>query len=167
MSNTLDVVLHRQGTGTEKHDVPVITIEYEMMFCEKHLLGYSSPKGLQRSVFLCGITLCTAWSPGTVRSCATPPDTTIYDPSVYYKYTKCIFKKNQYIFKDLNTTSKVAQAYGQVDSQHCVVKLLDSYLVKLSPGSSHFYMHPMESVPADDSKPWYRGYAGSDLVCAQ
>ena len=47
-----------------------------------------------------------------------PPDTTIYDPSVYYKYTKLISKNNEHSFKDLNTTSKVAWVYAQVNSQH-------------------------------------------------
>ena len=164
LSNTLDVVcsnLHRQGIGAEKHSAPVITIEDEMMFWEKHLLGYSSPKVLQRSVFfyvglhfaLRGVQEQHDLLPQ--QFARFPPDTTIYDPSVYYKYTEFISKNNQHRFKDLNTTSKVARAYAQVDSQHCVVKLLDNYLAKLPPGSSHFYMRPLDSVPANNSKPWY------------
>lgn len=36
-----------------------------------------------------------------------------------------------------------------------VVKLLDTYLAKLSPNSAFFYMRPLESIPCHDSKPWY------------
>ena len=54
LCNTLDVIcsdLHKQGIGAEKHSAPVISKEHEKMFWELGLLGYSSPKVLQRSVF--------------------------------------------------------------------------------------------------------------------
>ena len=64
-------------------------------------------------------------------------------------------KNNQHRFKDLNTSGKITRAYAQVDSQHCIVKLLNAYLTKLHPEGSHFYMHPLEVLPVHDSKPWY------------
>ena len=83
------------------------------------------------------------------------PETSVYDGYVYYQYTEYISKNNQHRFKDLNSSSKITRAYAQVDSRHCVVKLLDTYLAKLHPEGSLFYMRPLESLPVDESKPWY------------
>ena len=74
---------------------------------------------------------------------------------MYYQYTECISKNNQHQFKDLNSSTKVARVHAQVDSQHCVVKVLDAYLAKLCPEGSYFNMHPLELIPIDKSKPWY------------
>ena len=74
-----------------------------------------------------------------------PPDVSVYNSNVYYQYTEFISKTNQHRFKDLNSAGKVSRAYAQVDVEHCVVKLLDSYLVKLPPESPHFYMRGLEN----------------------
>lgn len=84
-----------------------------------------------------------------------PPDTSVYDWSVYYEYTEFISKNNQHQFKDINMQNKVCWAYAQVDSEHCIVKLLDAYFTKLPPSVLYFYMRPLEKVPVEDSKPWY------------
>ena len=83
------------------------------------------------------------------------PETSVYDGYVYYQYTEYISKNNQHRFKDLNSSSKITRADAQVDSRHCVVKLLDTYPAKLHPEGSIFYMRPLESLPVDESKPWY------------
>ena len=51
--------------------------------------------------------------------------------------------------------SKSGRVYALVESERCVVKLLDTYLAKLPPNSAFFYMRPLESIPHDDSKSWY------------
>ena len=79
----------------------------------------------------------------------------MYDCKVYYQYTEFISKTNQHRFKDLNSSGKVSRAYVQIGVEHCVVKLLDMYLSKLPPESSHFYMRPFEKPPVGMSKPWY------------
>ena len=71
-----------------------------------------------------------------------PPDTTVYNSSVYYQYTEFISKNNQHRSKDVNVQIKVCRAYAQVDSGRCIVKLLDSYLAKLPADSLHFYIRP-------------------------
>lgn len=164
LCNTLDVIcsdLHRQGIGAEKHSAPVIKVEDERMFWEMGLLGYGSPKVLQRSVFfyvglhfaLRGVQEQHDLTPQQfVRF---PPDVSVYNSSVYYQYTEFISKTNQHRFKDLNSEGKVSRAYAQVDVEHCVVKLLDSYLAKLPPKSPHFYMRALEKPPVSTSKPWY------------
>lgn len=65
------------------------------------------------------------------RQFSFPPDCSVYDPGVYYQYREFVSKNNQHRFKDVNMKSKVARAYAQVDSDRCVVRLLDTYLAKL------------------------------------
>ena len=53
---TLDTVtsgLLRQGIGATRKSAPIISREHEMLFWEKCLHGYDSPKSLQRPVFFC------------------------------------------------------------------------------------------------------------------
>ncbi len=163
LSNTLDVVsstLHREGVGAERKSASVITIEHETLFWEMGLLGFSSPRILQKSVFfylglhfaLRGIQEQYDLVPQQVSRF--PPDTTVYDSSVYYQYTEFISKNNQHRFKDVNMQSKVTRAYAQVDTERCVVKLLDLYFEKLPPNSKHLYMRPLERVPKG-TKPWF------------
>lgn len=52
--NTLDLVsstLHREGVGAVKKSACIIEVEHENLFWEKKLLGYSTPRTLQRAVF--------------------------------------------------------------------------------------------------------------------
>ena len=79
----------------------------------------------------------------------------VSDSSVYYQYTEFISKNNQHRFKDVNMQNKVCRTYAQVDSECCVVKLLDAYFEKLPPHAQYFYMRPLERVPDEQSKPWY------------
>ena len=54
LCKTLDVVcstLHREGIGAKKKHAAVIEADHEQSFWDKGLLGYSSPKLLQRTVF--------------------------------------------------------------------------------------------------------------------
>ena len=162
--NTLDLVsstLHREGIGADKKSAPIIEVEHENLFWEKKLLGYSTPRTLQRAVFfyvglhfvLRGVQEQYDLVPRQFSRF--PPDASVYDSSVYYEYTEFISKNNQHRFKAVNMQNKVSRAYAQVDSERCIVKLLDTYFAKLPPNALYFYMRPLEKVPADDSKPWY------------
>ena len=54
LQKTLDSLssdLHRQGVGAEKQSVKLIDLKHEDIFWQKGLLGYSSPKSLQCTVF--------------------------------------------------------------------------------------------------------------------
>ena len=59
---TLDRVtsdLHRDGVGVMRKSALVISFEHENLFWEKQLLGYHTPKALQRAVFfLLGLISC-------------------------------------------------------------------------------------------------------------
>ena len=61
--NTLGLVsssLHREGIGADKKSTPIIEVEHENLFWEKKLLGYSTPRTLQRAVFsMLVYTLCS------------------------------------------------------------------------------------------------------------
>ena len=75
----------------------------------------------------------------------------VYNDSVYYEYTEFISKNNQHRFKDTNMQNKESKTYAMPGSDRYLVKLLDMYLEKLTPGSQHFYMCPLPEVPID----WY------------
>ena len=49
--DTLSCELHREGIGAGKKSAKVVDSEHEMLFLEKNLLGVSTPKLLQRTVF--------------------------------------------------------------------------------------------------------------------
>ena len=67
---TLDTVtssLHREGVGAMKASASVISYEHQAIFWEKKLLGYDTPKSLQRAVFF-GVGLyfvCAEWKSST------------------------------------------------------------------------------------------------------
>ena len=162
--NTLDVVsstLHKEGVGAKRKSAPVIEVEHENMFWDSGLLGYSSPRSLQTAVFfyvglhfaLRGFQEQYDLVPSQLSRF--PPDSSVYDSSVYYQYTEFVSKNNQHKCKDVNMQNKVCRAYAQVDSERCLVKLLDKYLTKLPSNSAYFYMRPLETVPDDESKCWY------------
>ena len=49
--DSLTCKLHKNGVGVVKQSAKVISIEHEDIFWEKGLLGFSTPKTLQRTVF--------------------------------------------------------------------------------------------------------------------
>ena len=101
--NTLDVVsstLHREGVGARRKSASVIEVEHENLFWECGLLGYSSPRALQRAVFfylglqfaLRGVQEQYDLVPSQL--CRFPLDTSVYNSSVYYQYTELVSKNN-------------------------------------------------------------------------
>ena len=152
--NTLDTVssdLHREGVGVTKYSAQVILPEHEELFWVKGLLGYSSPKVLQHTVFfymglnftLRGVQEQYDLVPDQLKR--VPPDVGIYNSSVYYLYTEFISKNNQHRFKDINSTNKEVCLYAQPGSNRCLVKLLDMYFKYLPPQSIVFYLRPLSS----------------------
>ena len=51
--------------------------------------------------------------------------------------------------------NKTGRVYAQVDSERCLVRLLDKYLLKLPENVLHLYVRPLDKVPDEESKPWY------------
>ena len=107
---TLDSVssdLHRQGVGATKHSAPIISQEHEELFWKKGLLGLSSPKVLQRTVFYyVGLNFVLRRVQEQhdlvpAQFVRVPSDFAVYDSSVYYEYTEFISKNNQHRFKDV------------------------------------------------------------------
>ena len=158
LHKTLDSLssdMHRQGIGATKNSAKVIVPEHEGIFWQKLLLGYSTPKVLQRTVFfyvglnfvLRGVQEQYDLIPSQfVRS---PQDKHVYDSSVYYEYTELISKNNQHRFKDINAQNKVSRAYALPGNERCVVRLLDKYLSLLPCDAPYLYMRMLENVSTD------------------
>ena len=104
--------LHRQGVGATKHSAEVIDPKHEDIFWEKSLLGYSTPKVLQHTVFfyvglnfvLRGVQEQYDLVPHQFTRI--PQDRNVYDASVYYEYVELVSTNNQHRFKDINMQNK-------------------------------------------------------------
>ena len=143
--DSLSSELHRSGVGVAKNSAKVIESDHESLFWEKGLLGSSTPKVLQRTVFfyvglnfvLRGIQEQYDLVPSQfVRY---PQDTKIYDESVYYEYREYVSK------------NKTVKAFALPGKDYCVVKLLDKYLSMLPSDASYFYMQAKDKAPPNPS----------------
>ena len=157
--DSLSSDLHSKGIGAQRRSAEIIMHEDEDVLWAKGSLGSTSPRTLQHTVFFyIGLQFCLRGvqeqydlSPSQLTR--HPRDMTVYHEGVYYQYTEFISKNNQHRFKDINMTNKQVRSYAFPGNSRCLVKLLDSYLSKLSPNSSHLYMHPLPAFPTDSSKP--------------
>ena len=90
---------------------------HEQSFWDKGLLGYSSPRLLQRTVFfyvgmyfaLRGMEEQYSLVPNR-----NPQDTATYNTDAYYEYTEFISNNNQHSYKDVHVKNKVVRGYAQV-----------------------------------------------------
>ena len=145
-----------------KKSAKVVNSEHEKLLWEKNLLGYSTPKVLQRTVFfyvglnfaLRGVQEQHDLVPAQFSR--VPADRKVYDASVYYEYTEFLSKNNQHRFKDINSKNKCVRAYAIPGSECCLVKLLDFYMPLLPSDSPYFYMQGLENFPSDSSKFAYK-----------
>lgn len=159
--DSLSSDLHSKGIGAQRRNAEIITREDEDLLWAKGVLGSGSPQRLQHTVFFyIGLQFCLRGvqeqyelSPSQLTR--HPPHMTVYNEEVYYQYTEFISKNNQHRFKDTNTSNKQVRSYAFPGNSRCLVKLLDSYLSKLPPNSSHLYMRPLPVFPDDLSKPSY------------
>lgn len=151
----LSSTLHSKGIGATKESASVIEVCDEDVFWCMSLVGYSSPKVLQRTVFfyvglnfvLRGVQEQYDLVPSQfVRY---PPDTAIYNADVFYEYVEYISKNNQHSFKDINMKNKCTRAYAIPQNDRCIVKLLDTYLGILPEKASYFYLRALEDWPED------------------
>ena len=153
--------LHKKGIGAQHKSASVITDEDEDMLWAKGSLGTSSPRTLQHTVFFyIGLQFCLRgvqeqYDLTPHQLSRYPPDTRIYHDGVYYQYTEFISKNNQHRFKDINSSNKQCRSYASPGRDRCLVKLLDTYLTKLTPNSSYLYIRPLSTAPVDPSKSWY------------
>ena len=90
--DSLSSELHRQGIGATKNSAKVIDPKHEDVFWQKSLLGFSTPKVLQHTVFfyvglnfvLRGVQEQYDLVPSQLTR--VPQDLSVYDESVYYEY---------------------------------------------------------------------------------
>ena len=158
--DSLSSDLHRQGVGAVKHNAKVIDPKHEDVFWREGLLGYSSPKVLQLTVFcffyvglnfvLRGVQEQYDLVP--LQFIQVPQDRLVYDSSVYYKYVEFVSKNNQHRFKDINMKNKNVRAYALPGNKRCIIRLLDTYLAMLPPDCAYFYMRPLEKFLSGSKK---------------
>ncbi|XP_011407854.1 PREDICTED: glutamine-rich protein 1-like [Amphimedon queenslandica] len=161
---TLDTVtsqLHSEGIGAKRNKALVIPFEHEVIFWDKGIIGYGSPKSLMRAVF-CGIGMhFVLRGVEEHRNLKIeqierfPSDQSLYSSDTYYEYMEYISKNNIHRFKDINTTNKCVRAYAKPDNERCLVRLLDFYLSKLPPDPPAFYLRPLLNIPVSPDLPWY------------
>ena len=123
------------------------------------LLGYSTPKILQNTVFLCGHQFCSQRSRGATQPTSLTICNTTYfphnlfvhhDSSVFYEYTELFLKNNQHRFKDNNSKNKTCHGYALPGNDQC---FLDRYLTLLPPNAPlYFYMHVLDRFSTDTNK---------------
>ena len=157
--DTLCSDLHRQGIGATKNSAKVIEPIHEDIFWQKGLLGFSTPKVLQRTVFfyvglnfvLRGVQEQQDLIPSQFSR--VPLDKSVYNTKVYYQYTELASKNNQHRFKDINAQNKVNRAYALPGNQRCIVKILDKYLSLLPTDAPYFYMRAYEEFRDEQASP--------------
>ena len=144
--------MHRQGVGATKNSAKVIEAKHEDLFWEKSLLGYSTPKLLQRTVFFyvsMNFALRGVQEQDDLvlsQFVLTPSDISMYNSCVFYEYTELISKNYQHSFKDIN---KSCRGYALSGSERCIVKLLDTYLSLLPSGAPYLYMRVLDKFPTE------------------
>ena len=122
LMNTLDTVsssLHKEGIRESKESAAVISPADETLFWERSVLGFSTPKLLQVTVFfyvdlnfvLLGVQEQYDLVPS--QFFRVPEDRSVYDDSVFYRYIEYISKNNQHRFKDDDSFNKEVCAYAQ------------------------------------------------------
>ena len=159
---TLDTLcsdLHRQGIGATKNSAKVIEPIHEDIFWQKGLLGFSTPKVLQRTVFfyvglnfvLRGVQEQQDLIPSQFSR--VPQDRSVYNAKVYYQYTELASKNNQHRFKDINAQNKVNRAYALPGNPRCIVKMLDKYLSLLPADAPYFYMRAYDEFRDEQAGP--------------
>lgn len=78
-----------------------------------------------------------------------------YSKESFYGYVEHGSKNHQGKFAEIDS-NKVSRAFAQPESSHCPVQILDLYLSKLPCDSKALYMQPLQAVPSDPQRPWYK-----------
>jgi hypothetical protein len=157
--DTVCVSLRKEGVGTEVKHAAVVSVEHEDILWKKGVLGVASPESLLRAVFYTvGLHFCLRGGQEhrdlkCSQFARVPKDR--YDSNTCYQYVENGSKNYQGRFSETGQSNKIVRAYAQPNSDRCPVRLLDSYLSKLPPGSTAFYMQPKQRVP-DPGQSWYK-----------
>ena len=151
--------------GADPKKVRVSDVDDEDRFWTMGLLGYSSSKVLQRTVFFyLGLQLALRGvqeQHDLLRRqfVRVPSDFDICNSQVYYQYTEFI--------SNINLKMSLRQvkccAYALVGSDWRIVKRMDEYLTKLPPTTPYFYNRPLEMIP-DNSVTWYTKRVGVNTI---
>ena len=164
LHRTMDSVcsqLHSEGVGAFKKTAAVISFDDEQLLWDAGLLGLDDPKILFNTVFFyVGLHFCLRvgqeyrdLSLNQFKHSLINCD--IYTEDTHYEYTEFISKNNLHKFKDIHAKNKVVKAFATVDSNRCIVKILDKYLSLLPPKPKAFYLRPVKSVPNIVGTPWF------------
>ena len=149
--DSLSSELHRSGVGAIRNSAKVIEIEHERIFWGKGLLGMSTPKILQRTVFFyVGLNFVLRGvqeQHDLIRSqfVRVPQNLQEYDESVFYEYREYISKNNQH------QKNKTVKAFALPGNDCCIVKVLGKYLSLLPAEATHFYMRAKDKTPSNPS----------------
>ena len=152
--DTVCVSLRKEGIGASVKHADVISLEHEELMWQKGVLGVHSLDSLLRAVFYTvGLHFCLRGGQehrDLKRSQFTRIPADGYDASTYYQYIENGSKNYQGRFSETGQANKIGRAYAQPNSgDKCPVRVLDLYLKKLPPGSTAFYMQPVQKLPAD------------------
>ena len=119
-----------------KQSIKVIDPKHEDKFWQKRLLGYSSPKILQLTVFFYTGLHFVLW--GVQEPYDLVPLQFTWEPQDLSTIHQSTTKNNQHRYKDIIMRGKKVHAYALPGNEWCIVKHLDTYLPLLPPDSPHF-----------------------------
>ena len=127
---------------------------------ESGVLGVDNPWCLARAAFyVIGLHFCLRGGQEhrdlMVSQLRRFPSDASYSTESYYQYVEHSSKNHQRKFDEIDS-NKIICAYAQPESSHCPVSILDLYISKLPSNPKALYMQPLQAVPADQGKPWYK-----------
>jgi hypothetical protein len=159
--DTVCVALRKEGIGAQVKHAVVISLEHEELMWKEGALGVDSPASLLRATFYTvGLHFCLRGGQehrDLKRTQFTRVPTDGYSGSTYYQYVENGSKNYQGRFNETGQPNKVGRAHAQPNSgTRCPVRILDLYLEKLPPGSTAFYMQPLQKLPTESSQPWFK-----------
>ena len=162
LRKTLDTVcvsLRKDGIGALQQHAAVISPADEDLMWESGTLGMDNPWALTRATFVTvGLHFCLRGGQEhrdlKVDQFRRVPSDGSYSKESFYEYVEHGSKNHQGKFAEIDS-NKVSRAFAQPGSGRCPVKILDLYLSKL-PHNYYFYMQPLQAVPSDPHRPWYK-----------
>ena len=163
LRKTLDTVcvsLRKDGIGALQQHAAVISPADEDLMWESGTLGMDNPWALTRATFvIVGLHFCLRGGQEhtdfKVDQFRQVPSDGSYSKESFYEYVEHGSKNHQRKFTEIDS-NKVSRAFAQPGFSRCLIRILDLYLSKLPHNSTAFYMQPLQAVPSDPQRPWYK-----------
>lgn len=130
--------------SAEKKSATVTSFEDEELLWKSCVLGFDTPRSLLIEVFFyVGLHFCLCGGQeqrdlSFKQFARVSKDTGFYNEDTYYEYTEFISKNNQHRFKGIHAKSKTVKTYAVIESDKCLVKILDCYVNKVPQESKAF-----------------------------